>query len=110
MKEHGIIIESLPVSNYRIAPYKRLKYLHTLRWMQVSGCRVDGDTEMDICLGSDDPGIFASDIKAEYYHLFCMMKEYGLSDEEAVSKLAKANETGRIYSFKPVKTGTEQAT
>lgn len=110
VKERGIVIESLPISNYRISPYKRLKYLHTLRWMQVEGCKVDGDTEMDICLGSDDPGIFASDIKAEYYHLFCMMKEYGLSDEEAVSKLAKANETGRIYSFTSVKTGSDRAT
>lgn len=110
VKERGIVIESLPISNYRISPYKRLKYLHTLRWMQVEGCKVAGDTEMDICLGSDDPGIFASDIKAEYYHLFCMMKEYGLSDEEAVSKLAKANETGRIYSFSPIRTSNVRAT
>lgn len=107
VKERGVIIESLPVSNYRIAPYKRLKYLHTLRWMQVPGCRIEGDTEMDICLGSDDPGIFASDIKAEYYHLFCMMKEYGLSDEEAVAKLDKLNQTGRIYSFEAIKVGFE---
>lgn len=105
VKERGIVIESLPISNYRIAPYKQMKHLHTLRWLHVDGCWIEGDTEMDICLGSDDPGIFASDIKAEYYHLFCMMKEYGLSDADAVSKLAEVNETGQIYSFEAIKTG-----
>ena len=109
VKEKGIVIEALPVSNYRIGQYTSIKKLHILRWLQVPGCAIAGDTEMDICIGSDDPGIFASDIKADYYHLLCCMKELGLSDVDAVEKLATLNDTGRIYAFNHVNTATSES-
>lgn len=99
VRDRGIVIESLPISNFRIAPYRRMQDLHILRWLHVDGCWVEGDCEMDICIGSDDPGLFATDIKSEYYLLFCLMKMRGLSDAEAVTKLSKLNETGSIYAF-----------
>lgn len=104
VREHGIVVEILPVSNYRIGLYTDMKQHHALRWLRVPGHFHKEDVKMNVCLGSDDPGIFASDIKAEFYHLFCAMKSCGMDDDEVLSRLDELNETGRIYSFAAVKT------
>lgn len=98
--EKDIVIESPPVSNLRISQYKLLPQHHLLRWLGVPGHTFEGDVHMNICMGSDDPGIFVTDIKNEYYHLYNMLREAHLSPQESIDKLRELNRNGRIYAFR----------
>lgn len=95
-----IIIETLPVSNLRISQYTDIQQHHILRWLMVPGYCKEGDVPLKVCLGSDDPGIFVTDIKNEYYHLYTMLCNAGLTSSESLEKIKIINDTGRIYAFR----------
>ena len=97
--KRGVLIETLPSSNVRISQYNHIGEHHSLRWMRVPGHIEDGDPEIMVCLGSDDPGIFAADIETEFYLLYATLREVGLSDSESLHRLSVLNERGRIYRF-----------
>lgn len=94
-----VVIETLPVSNLRIGQIRRIQEHHVLRWLKIGKYKVDGDSDMNICMGSDDPGIFATDLKNEYYHLYQSLRNAGVSAHEAVEKLRCVNDNGRAYAF-----------
>ena len=94
-----VVIETLPVSNLRIGQIRHIQEHHILRWLKVGGYAEKGDADMNICMGSDDPGIFATDIKNEYYHLYMCLRNAGVPAHEAVEKLRRVNAAGRIYAF-----------
>lgn len=95
-----VVIETLPVSNVRISQYRRMQEHHVLRWLKVKGYTEEGDADMNICMGSDDPGIFATDLKNEYYHLYMCLRNAGLSAHEALEKLRRVNNVGRQFAFR----------
>ncbi|WP_323935692.1 amidohydrolase family protein [Aeromonas caviae] len=98
--DRNIAIECPPTSNTRISQYREVTEHHVFRWMGLPEARLSGDIPMSICLGSDDPGIFAADLKSEFYHLFSVLiGRFHLSPEDALERLAKLNENGRIYRF-----------
>lgn len=97
--DRGVLIETLPSSNVRISQYHHVGEHHSLRWMRVPGHVEDGDPEIMVCLGSDDPGIFASDLETEFYLLYATLRRLGLSDTEALDRLSTLNERGRTYRF-----------
>jgi len=98
----GVIVETLPTSNVRISQYTHIHEHHVFRWMHLPGVKVDGDPDIQVCLGSDDPGIFATDLHNEFYHLYAVLvNEFGTTDKEAISMLGKVNERGRHYRFHP---------
>lgn len=100
VSERKIIIESLLTSNVRISHYSSLNEHHIFRWLHLKNCKIDGDSKMRIILGSDDPGIFATDLRGEFYHLFCALKcKFGYSDEKALSIIKKLNENSQVYHF-----------
>ena len=95
-----VVIETLPTSNVRISHYKSIAEHHVFRWLGLPGRKLEGDTEMLIALGSDDPGIFATDMRNEFYHLFCTLcHKYNCSPHEALAYVSRLNENGRIYRF-----------
>ncbi|MBE9578342.1 hypothetical protein [Moraxella lacunata] len=95
-----IVIESLPTSNVRISHYKSLHEHHIFRWLHIKGRAVDGDARMRIVLGSDDPGIFATDLRGEYYHIFCSLKShFGYGEEKALDIIKKLHENSQVYHF-----------
>lgn len=101
--DRNIAIECPPTSNTRISQYRDVSEHHIFRWMGLPGEAIEGDVSMSICLGSDDPGIFAADLKSEFYHLFVVLtRKFGLSPAEALRKVAEVNENGRIYRFHDV--------
>ncbi|MBF8448344.1 adenosine deaminase [Aeromonas dhakensis] len=104
MADRNIAIECPPTSNTRISQYRDVSEHHIFRWMGLPGEAIEGDVPMSICLGSDDPGIFAADLKSEFYHLFVVLtRKFGLSPTEALRKVAEVNENGRIYRFHDVR-------
>jgi len=104
MADQNIAIECPPTSNTRISQYRDVSEHHIFRWMGLPGEAIEGDVPMSICLGSDDPGIFAADLKSEFYHLFVVLtRKFGLSPAEALRKVAEVNENGRIYRFHDVR-------
>lgn len=104
MADRNIAIECPPTSNTRISQYRDVSEHHIFRWMGLPGEAIEGDVPMSICLGSDDPGIFAADLKSEFYHLFVVLtRKFSLSPAEALRKVAEVNENGRIYRFHDVR-------
>ncbi len=97
--KRGVLIETLPSSNVRISQYHHIDEHHSLRWMRIPGYVEEGDPEIMVCLGSDDPGIFAADIETEFYLLYGSLRKKGLSDSMALERLSVLNERGRIYRF-----------
>ena len=95
------MFETLPSSNVRIAPYHSFAEHHALRWMRVTRAVKENDPEIEVSLGSDDPGIFSTDLEIEFYHLFYALKQSGHSEDEALARLARINDRGRIYRFHP---------
>lgn len=95
-----IVIESLPTSNVRISHYKSLYEHHIFRWLHVKDRVFDGDARMRVVIGSDDPGIFATDLRGEYYHIFCGLKSYfGYSEEKSLNCIKKLHENSQVYHF-----------
>ncbi|GGA76970.1 hypothetical protein GCM10011369_18600 [Neiella marina] len=104
MADRNIAVECPPTSNTRISQYRDVREHHIFRWMGLQEEVIEGDVPMSICLGSDDPGIFAADLKSEVYHLFVVLtRKFGLSPAEALRKVAEVNENGRIYRFHDVR-------
>ncbi len=100
MVERNIAIECPPTSNTRISQYHEIHEHHVFRWMGLPEASFEGDHLMSVCLASDDPGIFVTDLKSEFYHLFLvLMHHFQLSAHEALSHVAKMNENGRRYRF-----------
>lgn len=98
LRHKGVILESLPTSNLRISQYQRMGEHHSLRWLGAH--RIEGDSPPPFVLGSDDPGIFATDIKGEFYHLFAELCKKQYNSQEALSYLARLNQNGRSYAFR----------
>lgn len=97
--QRRVVIETLPTSNVRISQYQHYRDHHSLRWMHIPGYEKIGDPNMLVSLGSDDPGIFSNDLCCDFYQLYAVLRESGLSDMDALTALAIANERGRQYRF-----------
>lgn len=97
----GVVIETLPSSNVRISQYKHFSEHHALRWMREPSATPPNDPEILVSLGSDDPGIFSTDIETEFHHMFFALKHSGLNEADALQRVAQINERGRIYRFHP---------
>lgn len=96
--EKSIVMETLPTSNLRIGQYKEMGQHHSLRWLGVNPC--EGDAPPLVVLGTDDPGIFATDIKGEFYHLFASLCKRGVNAQEALEILIRVNQSGERYAFR----------
>ena len=97
--DRRVVIETLPSSNVRISQYESFDEHHSMRWMGVSGFTQPGDVPIMVSLGSDDPGIFAGNLKGEFYQLYAVLRKHGLSDSEALRHVATINERGSQYRF-----------
>ncbi len=98
-----VAIESMPTSNVRIAPYTRYRDHHLFRWRGLTkpgaAPRPDGPRPT-VVLASDDPGIFANHVQAEYAHVLeTLVNDYKLSHDDAMAHLERINKSGRDYLF-----------
>jgi adenosine deaminase len=92
-----IVIETLPTSNVMIGPHKSLATHHLWTWLQ---WEKEGKAIPPIVVGSDDPGIFTTNIRSEYERLYCHMV-YGQhrNQDEVVAILERLENNSRIYAF-----------
>lgn len=97
MGERGVVIETLPSSNVRIGGYKDAGEHHLLRWM---GVLPGLEVRPRLALGSDDPGIFSTNIAGEFAHVHAALEAHCADD--VMRHLRRLNRTAREVRFKPV--------
>ncbi len=88
----------MPTSNVRISFYDDYCEHHIFRWLNI-----DKNSYLPkpvICLCSDDPGIFATNIRNEFAHIYqTLIESYGYSHEKAYMALKQLNENAVVYRF-----------
>lgn len=96
MCKHEIVIETLPTSNVRIGRHANFDTYHLKRWME---WRKAGKSVPPIVLGTDDPGIFVTNLYNEYANVYCNLIDNGLGSLEAMNIIREIEQTSSIYRF-----------
>jgi len=91
-----VVLETLPTSNVRISYYEGHHEHHVFRWLD----RASTEPKPIVTIGSDDPGIFACNLKGEYVHLLQAARRRDMDDRDAAEMLRELNRNGRLYSFR----------
>ena len=102
LNDKGIAIETLPTSNLRISHYCRFEQHHIFRWM---GCSMVDELSSlpKVCLGSDDPGIFATNLQIEYALIADVLRHKFKKPETEVAKyIQELNDTSTAHRFAPM--------
>jgi len=98
--ERSVAIETLPTSNLRISFYETLSEHHLFRWLGYAEPILRNRPQ--VVVGSDDPGIFATNLRNEYTALGAALRsKHGRSAAEALAQLRQLGEAGRIARFRP---------
>ena len=98
--EKRIAVETLPTSNLRISFYKNYGEHHIFRWLGAN--KTSADPKPIVCLGSDDTGIFSTNLRNEFSHIFCSLISKKIDRKQALDFLKEVAENNRIYGFKNV--------
>lgn len=86
-----IVIETLPSSNVRIGVYNKYEELHLIDWLI-------NHPELPVVVGTDDPGIFATNIYNEYAHIYNVLESRGEGACENIVR--RLHENSQKYAFK----------
>ena len=101
MQRKEIVIETLPTSNLRIGYHKSLENYQLFNWLQ---WKDEGYSIPPIVIGTDDPGVFATNIYNEYALIYCyLVYEKGLSRNEVMDYIREIDENSKTYSFTKIK-------
>lgn len=95
LNEKNIAIETLPTSNVRISYYKEYSEHHLIRWL---GLKNVDDPKPNVVIGSDDTGIFMTNLRNEYAHVYQMINKK-LSNEETLQKIELLNKNSKAFTF-----------
>ncbi|CAM2005581.1 hypothetical protein [Acanthopleuribacter pedis] len=99
LNQRSIALESMPTSNVAISYYRNYREHHLFRWLGIPAAGNDLP-EPIVVLASDNPGIFANNLRNDFSHIFVVMtRDLELSPNEAISQLRKLNRNGRIFRF-----------
>nr|WP_321512947.1 hypothetical protein [uncultured Pseudodesulfovibrio sp.] len=96
--KRSIAIETMPTSNVRISCYDNYDEHHIKNWLNL-------ENEPDypapaLCICTDDPGIFATNIRNEYAHVLEALTKGGkMSKQEGWNVIEKILINSRRYSF-----------
>jgi len=96
MNSNEIVIETLPTSNVRIGIHQDFRSYHLHNWVH---WRQEGRSVPPIIVGSDDAGIFATNIYNEYANIYCSMLAQGKPLDMVMNVIKKLAEDARIYRF-----------
>lgn len=95
LNKKGIAIETLPTSNLRISYYDEIREYHLKNWLNntLSHCTPP------VVLGTDDPGIFSTNIFNEYARAYLHLEENKLSSHEIYNMMSFIHRNSIIYKF-----------
>lgn len=97
LNEKEIVIETLPTSNVRIGHHHTYGTYHLWNWIKWEN---EGNPIPPIVVGTDDPGIFATNIYNEYSNIYCkLVYVHHLSRNQAMNVIEKLDKNARIYKF-----------
>lgn len=97
MNSQGIIIEALPTSNIHIGYYSNFDAYHIWNWYKWT---TEGRSVPPVVLGTDDCGIFSTNIFNEYAHLFCnLVFQHKKPRIEALKVIRQICDNSEIYKF-----------
>lgn len=92
----GIVIEALPTSNLRISYYNAINEYHIGRWTNNKTANV---TMPAVVIGSDDPGIFMTNIYNEYARVYGYLNDNSVSAVKRLDIIKTIRESSEIYKF-----------
>lgn len=90
-----IVVEALPTSNMCISYYQHLKEYHLKKWLELD----DNGLLPPVVLGSDDPGIFMTNIYNEYALAYTHLDQCNCSASKKMEKLMVLHKNSNIYKF-----------
>ena len=96
LSKKGVVIEALPTSNMRISYYKKWEEYHLEPWLD---CSPDNGLKPSVVLGTDDPGIFMTNIYNEYACAYLHLEKKGHSPTSRIRKLRDIHTSSTIYKF-----------
>lgn len=97
LHEKEIVIETLPTSNVRIGHHFNFDTYHLWNWLE---WEKRGKAIPPIVVGTDDTGIFATNIYNEYANIYCnLITSNKVSHNEAMRIIENLDKNGRIYKF-----------
>lgn len=90
-----IAIEILPTSNLRISYYQTYDEHHVHRWLEPTA-----KNRPVVLMGSDDPGIFSTNLFNEYSHIYISAKNKKTTrNSSAINLIKEISENGKNYGF-----------
>lgn len=97
MHRREIVIETLPTSNVMIGNYHDYNTYHLYDWYR---WKKQGKSLPPIVVGTDDSGIFATNIYNEFCHIFCQfVYGKGMNVDETMAFIRELDENARMYAF-----------
>lgn len=91
----GIVLEVNPTSNHIIGFGDTMRDHHAYK---LSSLNFDS-SKISICVNSDDPSVFNTNVSNELAYLYHGMVDKGICKDEAISWIQKLRENGMRYSF-----------
>lgn len=91
-----IVIEALPTSNLCISYYQHLKEYHLKKWLEAEE---ENRLLPPVVLGSDDPGIFMTNIYNEYALAYMHLEKCNCSASRKIEKIMHLHNSSNIYKF-----------
>lgn len=95
LSDKGIVLESLPTSNFRISLYNTPDEHHLERWIN----SMDRHKNPPVVLGTDDTGIFCTNIRNEYAHAFQHLLNKGYTPYSAIEMVRQIHFFSLTYRF-----------
>jgi adenosine deaminase len=97
LHDKEIVIETLPTSNVIIGHHHDYGTYHLYNWYR---WKKEGKPLPPIVVGTDDTGIFATNIYNEYCNIFCqMVYGKGMNADEATAFIRELDRNARLYAF-----------
>lgn len=101
LRARRIAIETLPSANVRISTYEHYNEHHALRWLGEGKSPLKEGVK--VVVGSDNQGIFATNLRIEYAHLLRAMEteqEMGEGNNQIpIENIERMIRNGKIYRF-----------
>lgn len=97
MHKKEIVIETLPTSNVRIGQHHNFDTYHLWNWIVWED---EGHSIPPIVVGTDDTGIFATNIYNEYANIYCHLTcQCKMGHHNAMALIEKLDKNASIYKF-----------